>query len=60
MQAWCDPYPIPLRFQLEMEEENGVWCVLCIEGERAAKMERKREGGQLETKPRERECWEDI
>ena len=41
------PYPIPLRFQLKNEEEDGDLCVLCIGREKAAKMREKRERVQL-------------
>ena len=53
------PYPIPLRFQLKEEEENGVLGVLCVERESVAKIMRRGECGQLIRELRgERESWE--
>ena len=51
------PYPIPLRFQLKEEEENGVLGVLCVERERVTKIRVRERVFQLkkkETKGRER------
>ena len=49
------PYPIPLRFQLKEEEENGVLGVLCVERERVTKMRKKRVCVSAEMSREERE-----